>query len=240
MTSIRPGIFVKSQRDFPEALSVNAEPAPKPAPPSTAPPPSSALSWGEAGLCLLVALLGLKLLAWLPSRTLQPTLVVLCWCLPAYLWIQSRQRDPLVEMALLRPGAAEGWLAFGLFVLLGLPVYVLALTQVRPELQATAQSAQGLVWIFLQQLMFTALAEEAYFRGVLQPALKERWGPWAAIGLGAVAFALAHAVFDASPARLIVFGPALIFGYLRERSDSLWPPVLFHALCNTVYAVYPV
>jgi membrane protease YdiL (CAAX protease family) len=91
------------------------------------------------------------------------------------------------------------------------------------------------------QLVVIALPEEAFFRGYLMTSLDRAWRPrfrlfGAAIGPGlfvsAAIFAVGHYLTIRSPARLAVFFPALLFGFLRARTGGIGAAVLFHALCN--------
>jgi membrane protease YdiL (CAAX protease family) len=93
----------------------------------------------------------------------------------------------------------------------------------------------------LDQFLVVALPEEFFYRGYLQTRLRDVWpggkrrlfgvrlGP--AFWLTAALFALGHlAIFQVW--RLSVFFPALVFGWLREKTDSILPAVIFHALSN--------
>jgi uncharacterized protein len=91
------------------------------------------------------------------------------------------------------------------------------------------------------QLMIIALPEEAFYRGYLQTrfddAFSVRWrilgatvGP--GILIATVVFALGHVATIRDPARLAVFFPALVFGWLRARTGGVGASVVFHALCN--------
>lgn len=94
-------------------------------------------------------------------------------------------------------------------------------------------------WV-IDQLFVVALPEEFFYRGYMQTRLRDAWpggrlvlgarlGP--AFWLTAVLFALGHlAIFQAW--RLSVFFPALLFGWMRERSGTVVGSALFHASCN--------
>jgi membrane protease YdiL (CAAX protease family) len=97
----------------------------------------------------------------------------------------------------------------------------------------------------LGQLFVIALPEEAFYRGYLQSRLDEVWAPrWrvlgANVGPGLVAtaliFAAGHLATVQVPARLAVFFPALLFGWLRARTGGIGASVCFHATCN-VYSL---
>jgi CAAX protease family protein len=93
----------------------------------------------------------------------------------------------------------------------------------------------------LAQLFVIALPEEAFYRGYLQSRLDDVWPPrWRVLGarvgpglvVGAAIFALGHVVTLHVPARLAVFFPALLFGWLRARTAGIGASACFHTLCN--------
>ena len=50
--------------------------------------------------------------------------------------------------------------------------------------------------------------------------------------LASVIFALGHVATIHQPARLAVFFPALVFGWLRARTGGVGASIAYHALCN--------
>lgn len=91
------------------------------------------------------------------------------------------------------------------------------------------------------QLVIIALPEEAFYRGYLQSRLDEALpgrvrilgasvGP--ALIVSSVIFALGHYATIREPARLAVFFPSLVFGWLRARTGGIGAGVAFHASCN--------
>lgn len=93
----------------------------------------------------------------------------------------------------------------------------------------------------LGQLLVIALPEEAFYRGYLQTSLERELNRsisilGARVGLGLVLtsaiFAVGHLLTELSPARLAVFFPSLVFGFLRARSGGIGASLLFHAMCN--------
>jgi membrane protease YdiL (CAAX protease family) len=91
------------------------------------------------------------------------------------------------------------------------------------------------------QLVIIALPEEAFYRGYLQSRLDDVWPGrvrigGAAVGPGlvvaSVIFALGHLATIHAPARLAVFFPSLLFGWLRARTGGVGASIAYHALCN--------
>jgi hypothetical protein len=93
----------------------------------------------------------------------------------------------------------------------------------------------------LGQALVIGLPEEAFYRGYLMTALDDTWGtPWRFLGarlgwgwlVSSALFAVGHVVTEPHPARLAVFFPALLFGWLRARTGGVGAPALLHAVCN--------
>jgi membrane protease YdiL (CAAX protease family) len=91
------------------------------------------------------------------------------------------------------------------------------------------------------QIVIIALPEEAFYRGYLQSRLDDVWAPrlrvlGAQVGPGLLVasalFAVGHVATIHEPARLAVFFPSLLFGWMRARTGGVGAGVLFHALCN--------
>ena len=97
-------------------------------------------------------------------------------------------------------------------------------------------------WNFaLGQLVLVAFPEEFFFRGYFQEKLQglfvRRWrlfGISAGPGffLCAALFALSHSLVTFQWWHALIFFPALVFGWLRERTGTITAPILFHFLCN--------
>jgi CAAX protease family protein len=144
--------------------------------------------------------------------------------------------------SVVRSGArALAW-ALGVFAIVAVPYFIawrfwwtpkVAFSLiVRPPIEASEA---------LGQLLVIAFPEEAFYRGYLQSRLDEAWAPrWRVLGasvgpgllVGAAIFALGHLATIAVPARLAVFFPAIVFGWLRARTGGIGASVAFHAFCN--------
>ncbi|MBI3620657.1 MAG: CPBP family intramembrane metalloprotease [Nitrospirae bacterium] len=91
------------------------------------------------------------------------------------------------------------------------------------------------------QLLYVGFPEELFFRGYLQQRFDDAFGRpyrlWGASwGLGLLLanllFAAGHLLVTGDVARLNVFLPGLLFGWLLARTGALIAPMLFHGLCN--------
>ena len=91
----------------------------------------------------------------------------------------------------------------------------------------------------LSLILWYPLVEELAFRGLVQGSLAQRLpdtghllGLSTANLLTAVLFVAWHLVYRSDILAWLVFVPALVFGYFRERHDSLMPSVILHCLYN--------
>lgn len=94
-----------------------------------------------------------------------------------------------------------------------------------------------------EEMLAVALPEEAFYRGYLQSSLDRslprrvsflgaRLGP--SVLLTSAIFATGHLLTEVNPARLAVFFPSLVFGFLRAQTGGIGAAVLFHAMCNVL------
>jgi len=106
------------------------------------------------------------------------------------------------------------------------------------DLLRTQRNAAALAIVAVSAVIVAPLAEELFFRRVLQGWLEKRL-PQAdggqAVGLAAAAFALAHA--GQGLAFLPLFPLAVVLGHLVRRTGSILPAVLLHGLFNAVSLV---
>ena len=103
------------------------------------------------------------------------------------------------------------------------------------DLLRAQRDSAALAIVALSAVVVAPLAEELFFRRVLQGWLEKRL-PHAdggqAVGLAAAAFALAHA--GQGLAFLPLFPLALVLGHLVRRTGSILPAVLLHGMFNAV------
>ena len=102
-----------------------------------------------------------------------------------------------------------------------------------------AQGLHALPWsLFAIALAGVAvapgIAEEAFFRGFFQTRIAAAWGRRGALVASAAAFAVIHI----DPAQMAVaFAAGLYLGWIADRSESVRPTMLAHALNNAVFVV---
>lgn len=112
-----------------------------------------------------------------------------------------------------------------------------------PSGLVTARRSDDWLWsIFLIQLFMVGLPEEIFYRGYLQTRLdgligrdRQVFGAsfnWMSALLCSALFAVAHLITVPHPARLAVFFPSLLFGWMRRAYHDTLSPAIFHALCN--------
>ena len=98
-------------------------------------------------------------------------------------------------------------------------------------------------WLFFKWVLVLPILEELVFRGLLQDffqrRIAKRWGAISAANLiTSLIFMGVH--FISHPllwATLVIF-PSLVFGYFRERHDSLSSPIALHIFYNAGYFLF--
>lgn len=107
-----------------------------------------------------------------------------------------------------------------------------------PQVEAltggSALSVRDLGLLLLLVAVIAPIAEELFFRGMLYPVLRRRWSVPLAIGVNGLVFALIHFIPILIPGLCLV---GIVLAWIRERSGSLIPCILVHALQNAVVVV---
>ncbi len=127
-------------------------------------------------------------------------------------------------------GGVLGWLINRGVIL----AYIALTTDVSNPQQALVDSAASGGWelagLLLVGAVLVPFAEELLFRGVGYGALR-RYGVALATVVSAVLFGLAHGMNVVFPAAIVI---GVITALLYERSRSIWPPVIAHAVNNAI------
>jgi len=105
--------------------------------------------------------------------------------------------------------------------------------RLHPVLEFLPKAGAGWVAVaVLSAVVLAPLAEEIFFRGLLQSSLKRHFrNPWPAVLIASAVFALVHVQQVQDMPSLLVLGVAL--GYNYERTGRLGGPILMHAFFNT-------
>lgn len=98
-------------------------------------------------------------------------------------------------------------------------------------------------WLLLASLVLWQPAiEELLFRGVLQGMLRRTTtgsidyrGVSLANVVTSLAFVLIHFVNQPAAWAVGVFVPSLVFGFFRDRTNSVWPPLVLHIAYNAAF-----
>ena len=159
----------------------------------------------------------------------------------AGLWLVVRSRDPRSYLALVRPSGRAVLAAVSasvtLVVLFDALRWASAGAIVPPAWIDIARTAP-LALLVLAFALAAPCFEEAFFRGYLQTTLTStRVGPWGAIAVPSILFTLAHGPEDAL-AFADVLASAVLLGVLRQRTGSIIPGVIAHALGNLQAIVF--
>lgn len=225
-------------------------------PPAESPGRGPAWGWGDLLLALLATAAGAAAIT-LAARTIVEALgleVEARMISPAFYIVGTGVYLAAVLGVYLFAARRAGWAALGLrgapwrsFAIVP-PLFVLELILLAAVNSGVAQLAGGfenpqvdaltggralapveLLLLLLLVAGVAPFAEELLFRGMLYPLLRARMPAPLAIGLSAALFAAAHVVPLLMPGLFVV---GVLLAYLRERSGSIWPSVLMHAMQN--------
>lgn len=120
--------------------------------------------------------------------------------------------------------------------LLAFPLLLVCAILALGQLTGFPPSSQ-VVWILINTAL-VALSEEWMFRGLLHGSLIRRFSPWETLWLSSAIFGLIHALNGLITGHFAAAGvqalaavlTGTLMSALRQRSHSLWPPILVHML----------
>lgn len=102
--------------------------------------------------------------------------------------------------------------------------------------------AQFLSGAYLYLALATPVLEELAFRGALMGWFRDyAWGRTRILGvsranlMASVLFTAIHFAYHPPIWAAAVFIPSLLFGHLRDRHSSVWPPIVVHVFYNAGY-----
>ena len=157
------------------------------------------------------------------------------------IWLAGTVRRPAPDQfGLRRPRLwpAVGWALLGAIAYLTLAAVYTQLVA-EPETQSTLEdlgaedTTATLIAVGVMVIVLAPLVEEFFFRGFFYTALRSRFGVIAAASIDGLVFGGIHAGtgFEAVPL-LAMLG--FMFCLVYERTGSLWPVIVLHALNNWV------
>ena len=98
------------------------------------------------------------------------------------------------------------------------------------ELTEMAEASPEVVMLVFMTVIAAPLTEEVFFRGLLQGALRDRFGPVRAVVISSLAFAVVHFQVVQFPALLVIgVVHALLVLATRRLGAALWSHVAFNA-----------
>ena len=173
-------------------------------------------------------------------RLLANAVAMLVFTVLAALLLRLRGATP-VSLGLRDPRPVEGLgLAVATWVIIVPPLLAVAafldqfvVSYRHPVIDFLAADPSGVAvsLVLLSAVVAAPIAEEFFFRRVLQGWLESRLGD-RAVGVSAVAFGLAHVGHGLGWVPLIGF--ALATGYLARQRGTIVPCIIVHALFNSV------
>ncbi len=132
---------------------------------------------------------------------------------------------PLVQLAVIFTGLAFGYIEY----------------RIMKPLPLVTSLAWQEVWLpALILLVCTGFAEELIFRGIMQPVIAETLGVWAVLYTSFL-FAMLHMGYRSITDVVFVFGVGLVFGVVREYTDSIVGISIAHGVTNIMlFMVMPL
>jgi membrane protease YdiL (CAAX protease family) len=135
--------------------------------------------------------------------------------------------------------SAFGWLALAFLAYYALAIaYSVIFNPPEEELpkELGAEESVGLAIATGFLLIVVApLAEEIFFRGFLYQSFRNSFGVWPGALLSGLVFGVIHFEFF-KLVQLAALG--VILALLFEKTQSLWPPIMLHAINNTLAFIY--
>ena len=127
-------------------------------------------------------------------------------------------------------GRASAWAAAGVGAYLAFAIIYSAIIG-RPEQEEIVDRFGDLGFQILLIVIAAPLAEEIAFRGLLYGGLRKKMPMIPAAVIGGVFFGLLHFSTGWSAVPVLIF-LGVIFAVLYEKTESIWPPILLHAVNN--------
>jgi membrane protease YdiL (CAAX protease family) len=164
----------------------------------------------------------------------------LAWIAAAY-FVTADLGRPSARTFGLRPfrRSAFGWLALAFLVYYVLAIaYALIFKPPEEELPKELGAEQGVGFAIATAILLIVIApvaEELFFRGFLYQAFRNSYGVGQGAILSGLVFGVIHFEFF-KLVQLAILG--VLLALLFERTQSLWPSIMLHAINNTLAFIY--
>ena len=135
--------------------------------------------------------------------------------------------------------SAFKWMALALLVYYAIAIVYSVIFDPRSEQLPDELGAEEGVGLAIATgvllIVIAPFAEEVFFRGFLYQAFRNSFGVWPGAILSGLVFGAIHLELF-KLVQLAILG--VILALLFERTQSLWPPIMLHALNNTLAFIY--
>jgi len=171
-----------------------------------------------------------------------PAVQVYVMLLSSILFCRTKPRLGAFDCHCCRWTRAE---VLGIFLLIGTKLLlwgfagwlrtILRLSGSPPVLLYGSHSLAFSLWIHINGILLTPIAEEMFWRGYVQSTLAKILNPWVAIVAQAAIFGMGHSVDMLGKLQLCLVG--LIYGIWCHKRKTLLPLIIVHSLNNLVVSV---
>lgn len=110
-------------------------------------------------------------------------------------------------------------------------------SMLKVDITAFLQSKAAIITFYLTAVLFSPLAEELVFRGLLYRRLREKMNMWISVGIVSLLFSGIHFYFGGNT--LLSLGGSLIFCFGYEKSKFILTPIFLHIAGNSIIFASP-
>jgi membrane protease YdiL (CAAX protease family) len=115
--------------------------------------------------------------------------------------------------------------------MIGIPLGLWEYYILKPDPLVTEFSLEAMLWPALDLVIFTGVLEEILFRGLIQQSVIAVYGKFG-ITFSAILFAVLHVGYGSVADVFFVFGVAMLFGLIAQKSGSILGVSIAHGLTN--------
>ena len=148
---------------------------------------------------------------------------------------------PAAALCALAVCAAVAWLSFGSGSENWFVQHAKVLNEASAQVPSTASPITRFWMVTIPAMLFSPFAEEFLYRGFMLSSFSIKWGARAAMVIQASAFSVVHlahyGLSPIEPGLIAIWLPsmflvAIVFGWIVQKSGSIWVAVLSHSVFN--------